>query len=96
MKKSNAAPLGDLVRQICREQGLETPLNEYRLVQSWNEVLGPTIASYTKNLFIRNRKLYVQLSSSVLRQELMMNRKRLIASLNEQVGAEVITDIIFH
>lgn len=95
MKRNETIPIGELVRLICREQGLETPLNEYRLIQSWSEVLGPTIASYTKDIFIRNQILHVQLTSSVLRQELLMCRKRLIQNLNEHVGAQVITDIIF-
>ena len=37
----------------------------------------------------------VHLSSSVLRQELMMSRQLLIRNLNSQVGAQVIVNIIF-
>jgi hypothetical protein len=37
----------------------------------------------------------VHLTSSVLRQELMMGREMLVRSLNEQVGAQVIVNIIF-
>jgi len=39
--------------------------------------------------------LYVHLSSSVLRQELMMGREMLVRNLNRKVGATVITDIVF-
>lgn len=95
MKRSDALAIGELVRQACREQGLETPLNEYRLVQSWQEVVGPTIASYTRNVYVKGQVLHVQLSSPVLRQELMMCRKQLIKNLNEKVGAAVIAEIIF-
>ncbi|NLZ73490.1 MAG: DUF721 domain-containing protein [Bacteroidales bacterium] len=95
MKKNNAASIGDLIRKYLRYEGLETPLNERRLIQAWDEVLGSSIAAYTRKLYIKNQILYVHLSSAPLRQELMMGRERLIKSLNEHVGATVITNIIF-
>ena len=95
MKRNNTESIGNLIRQSMRQEGLESPLNEYRLIQGWKEVLGPGIASYTNNLFIRNQTLYVHLTSSVLRQELMMKREQIIKNLNQHVGAQVIVNIIF-
>ena len=95
MRKQKAMPLGDIVFQMMREEGLETPYNEYRLIEAWPEVMGQGIVNYTGEVVIRNRVLYVQLKSSVLRQELYMNRKRLVQKLNEYVGAQVIENIIF-
>ena len=84
-----------MIRTFFRQNGLESPLNEYRLVQAWKEVVGPVITRYTSNLYIKNQILYVHLTSSVLRQELMMGRDLLVRNLNEQVGAQVIVNIIF-
>ncbi|NDV64994.1 DUF721 domain-containing protein [Bacteroides sp. 224] len=95
MKRNNAEKIGMLINQYLRQESLEGPLNERRLLNSWGEVLGPTIASYTQELYIRNQTLYVHLTSASLRQELMMGRELLIQSLNQKVGASVITNIIF-
>ena len=95
MRRQKAEQVGDLVRRFLREEGLETPYNEYRLVEAWPEVMGQGIANYTGEVVIRNRVLHVQLKSSVLRQELFMNRKRLVQKLNGYVGAQVIDDIVF-
>ncbi len=95
MRKQKAEQVGMLVRQFLREEGLETPYNEYRLIEAWPEVMGQGIASYTSDLQIRNGVLYVRLRSSVLRQELMSNRRQLAQRLNEYVGAQVIDNIIF-
>lgn len=95
MKRTNAEQIGELVRTYLRQEGLESPLNERRLIASWSEVLGPVIASYTSELFIKNQVLYVHLTSSALRHELMMGRELLIRNLNCHVGAQVITNIIF-
>lgn len=95
MKRNNTEQIGDVLRQFLRQQGLETPLNEYRLVDAWKDVVGPVIARYTTNLFIKNQVLYVSLSSSVIRQELMMGREMLIRNLNAQIGSQVIVNIVF-
>ena len=95
MKRNDAQQIGDMIRKFFRQNGLESPLNEYRLVQAWNDVVGPVISRYTTNLYIKNQILYVHLSSSVLREELMMGRDMLVRNLNQQVGAQVIVNIIF-
>lgn len=95
MRRNNAEQIGDMIRKFFRQNGLESPLNEYRLVEAWKDVVGPTIARYTSNLYIKNQILYVHLSSSVLRQELMMGREMLVRNLNNHVGAQVIVNIIF-
>ena len=96
MRRNNAEQIGDVIRFFLRQQGLESPLNEYRLVQAWNDVVGPAMARYASNLYIKNQTLHVHLTSAVLRQELMMARELLVKNLNQQVGAQVIVDIHFH
>lgn len=95
MKRNNTENIGDILRRFLREEGLETPLNEKRLIDAWNDLLGPAIASYTKELFIKNQVLHVHLTSSALRQELMMSRQRLVEELNRKVEATVIVNIVF-
>ncbi|MBQ8336897.1 MAG: DUF721 domain-containing protein [Bacteroidaceae bacterium] len=94
MRRGETKSIAELVRAMCREEGLETPLNEYRLINAWSQVLGPAVASYTKSLQIHNQVLFVKVTSSVLRQELLLNRKSLVRRLNEHVKAQVITDIV--
>ena len=95
MKRGETKSVAELVMAMLREEGLETPLNEHRLINAWGEVLGGAVNSYTKDLRIYNQVLYVTLTSSVLRHELFMNRKELVRKLNEHVRAVVITDIVF-
>ena len=95
MKRNNAEPIGKLIQQFLRQESLESPLNEQRLLDAWPQILGPAIASYTKELYIRNQILYVHLTSAALRQELMMGRELLVRNLNQKVGSTVITNIIF-
>ena len=53
MKRNDAEQIGKLIRSFLRQESLESPLNERRLINSWAEVLGPVIASYTRELYIK-------------------------------------------
>ena len=96
MFRRDVKNIKDLVMQNLRENGLETPLLQKRLVDAWPEVAGPSVARFTREVSIYNQVLYVKLSSSVLRTELSMRRQTFIDKLNHIVGARIITDIRFN
>ena len=52
MKRNDAEPIGKLIQKYLRQESLESPLNEQRLLDSWETVLGPTIMSYTRDLSV--------------------------------------------
>ncbi len=95
MFKRNVQSIREIVLQALREQGLETPLSQKRLVEMWPEVAGPLIASYTLNTYIYNQTLYVRLSNPALRADLSMRRQEFTKKLNDAVGELVISDIRF-
>jgi len=94
MKRNNTENVSGVILQYLRETGLETPLNEHRLIQAWGTVLGPAVSKYTKDLKIYNQVLFVTISSAAMRNELMMRRTELVSRLNSHVGAQVITQIV--
>ncbi len=95
MFKRDVKPVGNLILQALREQGLETPLQQKRLVEAWPLVAGPLIARYTLNVSIYNQTLYVRLSNPALRADLSMRRTEFVQRLNAVVGEQVIVDVRF-
>lgn len=79
---------------MLREDGLETPLNEYRAAECWHELMGPVIARYTDDINVRGGVMTIRLRHAALRQELMMQRTSIIQRINNHVGAQVIQQII--
>ena len=93
MFKRQFKGLDELLNASLRENGLETPLLERRLMDSWERVTGRTVARYTGEKFIRNQSRHVKLLNPALRQDLSMMRSQLVKRLNEAVGTVVITDV---
>ncbi len=94
-RSSNELSLKEAVEELLDVYRLTGKLNETRLMGHWNTVVGKLIADHTRNLFIKNKKLFVSIDSSVIRNELRYKKEFLIQNLNRKSGLEVIDDIIF-
>lgn len=96
MFRKDVQNIKDLIMKNLREQGLETPLLQKRLIDAWPTIAGDMVASYTDNLYIRNQTLFVHLTSPALRSDLSMMQQELVRKLNEHVGSQVIANIRFN
>ena len=81
------------MRVIIRQNGLETPLLQKRLIESWDNVVGETIAKYTTEKYIRNQDLCVHIEKPALISEVGMMKTELIRKLNNAIVSQVIRDI---
>jgi predicted nucleic acid-binding Zn ribbon protein len=96
MFRRNSILVKEVIMKNLREQGLETPLLQKRLIDAWPVVMGEAIAALTGDLYIRNQTLFVHLNNPALRMELSMQRQDVVRRLNEHVGNQVIADVRFH
>lgn len=95
MRRKNTEALGDVISRFLKEQHLQEKLDDKHIIEAWPVVLGKNISQYTSDLLIKNRVLYVTLTSAVLRHDLFLSRAEIMKALNKQVGADVITEIVF-
>ena len=89
MFKRDVKSLADILQTVLRKEGFETPLLQKRLIESWDAVVGPTVARYTGDKFIK-------ILNPALRQDLSMMRQKLVQRLNSKVGSFIISDIKFY
>jgi hypothetical protein len=94
VRRSKPVIISDLLRLFIREHNLENGFRQYRFLKLWDEILGPTVAQATVSKQLSGKKLYVSLSSSVVRAELYMHRSEIISKLNSRMGEIVIDEII--
>lgn len=92
---SNEISLKEAIIQLLKAYRLEDKINEVKLVNSWDKVVGKMIAKHTKNTYIKNRKLYVSLDSAALKSELIYSKEKIIEMLNNEAGKKTIVDIVF-
>ena len=93
MFRQHPLKVSDLMRVIIRQNGLETPLLQRRLVEAWDTVAGELIAKYTTEKYIRNQDLCIHIENPALRSEVSMMKTELICKLNNAVGGQIIREI---
>ena len=94
MRKSNTQTLGQAIKEYLKALNIDKKINEVRLINSWEEVIGKTIAKATTNIYIKNKTLFVFLNSSVIRNELFMLKEEILKALNKKAGEKIIERIV--
>ncbi len=83
-----------LDNMISGSNSLNSGLNNVKVQKIWEQTMGSNVNSYTKEVNLKNKTLYISLSSSVLRQELLYGRAKIIENLNDHLGREMIEKLV--
>jgi hypothetical protein len=79
---------------ISGSNSLNSGLNNVKVQKIWEQTMGSNVNSYTKEVNLKNKTLYISLSSSVLRQELSYGKQKIVDLINKEIGNEIITKIV--
>lgn len=86
--------IGEALKEFVSKNKLQKGLDKVNVKEVWNSEMGPAIAKYTTAIMLEQNTLYVQLSSSVLREELSYGKEKIISLLNEKLGKELVKKLV--
>lgn len=95
MRKPNDITLKEGIGKLLNVYKLKGKFDETSVIVFWPELMGKAVANRTTQIYVAQKKLFVRIESSVIKNELLMVRSGIIQKINERAGTEVITDIIF-
>ncbi|MCE2611642.1 DUF721 domain-containing protein [Flavobacteriaceae bacterium D16] len=93
-KHKNQQSIEEALQEFISTNKLQSGIDEVNVREAWERVLGNGVKQYTKGVSLRKQVLYVNLTSSVLREELSLGTSKIIEMLNEDLGREVILKLI--
>jgi len=85
----------DVLKDFVDTNNLQTGLDKVNVADTWANLMGNGVNNYTTAIQLKRDTLYVQLSSSVLREELSYGKDKIIAMLNESLGKDIIQKLVF-
>ena len=91
--------IGDLITTDLRKiVGPESrkALDAVHVINTWRQMLGTTMVRYSEGEVFENGALKIRIKSSVLRNDLFMQRTELIQKLNTQLGRQIVFAITFY
>lgn len=88
--------LKDLLKQVVHENAkLEKGIGTVKLEKAWAKQMDGMINNHTSKMYFRNGILTVYINSSTLRNQLQMNKSKVIGLLNEECGLELVKEVVF-
>ena len=84
----------DALKEFVETNKLEKGLNKVNVADAWAKLMGNGVNNYTNSVSLERETLYVQLSSSVLREELSYGKEKIINMLNEELVKIIIKKLI--
>ena len=92
-RSADSQPLKEVIDRFLKAFSLENKMKEMDVIAAWPELMGSAVAFRTKSIKIHNKILYLEINSSVMREELLHGKAIIINRINEQAGKQLINDI---
>jgi len=93
-RENNSFSIEDLMQLFIKENNLSKGMQKIKVAETWSKMMGPGISNHTSSVKLQNRTLIVQLTSSVLREELSYGKEKIIKMMNEELGNELISKLM--
>ena len=91
---SNMNSLSNVIRKIIKNPKLSKRLDNIKVIEIWEEIIGKNLEKYVIDSKVHNNKLYIKLKSSTLRNEFTYQKTDIVNQINKRFGKKVIEDII--
>ncbi len=85
--------LGDAMNKMLGESRWGKRFMAISLEEDWAEIMGDTIAKYTRSLNLSDKKLSIQTDIAPLKNELSLNKKSIIDKINAFYKKELVTEV---
>jgi len=95
MRKANDKSMKEAIEQMLQVYKIKQRFDETGIVAAWPNLVGKPVANRTKELFVHNKKLYLRIESSVIKNELMLMRSQIIEKINDEANWTLVDEIIF-
>ncbi|MBF7090099.1 DUF721 domain-containing protein [Flavobacterium sp. ALJ2] len=91
---NNQSSVGDILQKIIQVNKLQPGMDQIDVKEAWRQLMGNGVNSYTRNVVLKGTTLYVELTSSVLREELTHGKSKIITMINEELRRDVVRDVV--
>lgn len=96
MKRGKEDSIDNLINSVLGQWGYTKKIKETEVIEAWKDVIGVSIANRTLKIYMSNGKLYVQVNSSIVKNELLMLKEGIRTALNNRVGEDIVKEVIIY
>ena len=86
----------NLLNTFLKKNKLEKGLLDLEVKKVWYELMENGVSNYTTDVSLKNKTLYIKLSSPALKEELSYGKEKLINLINERFKKTIVQKIILN
>jgi len=95
MRKANDKSIKEAIEQMLQVYKIKRRFEETGILAAWPELVGKSVANRTKEIYIHDKKMFLRIESSVIKNELMLMRSQIIDKVNDKANEILVEEIIF-
>lgn len=94
-RSQSTSSFKDVFERYLETFRLKESFDQTYVTAHWEKIMGKPIASRTTAVFVKGNTLYVQLDSAPLREELVRAKSKILQLVNDEMGKNFVTDIVY-
>ena len=95
IRNTEVKPLKQVINDMFSKYRLSGKLREKQIINSWDQIMGISIAKRTSKRFIKEGILFVEITSAPLKNDLMLSKEKIIYLFEQEFGKGILKDLRF-
>ena len=92
----NNSEIKNLLNIFLKKNKLESGLLDLEVKKVWHELMENGVSNYTSDVSLKNKTLYIKLTSPALKEELSYGKEKLVKLINERFEKTIVEKIVLN
>ena len=96
VKRGEIKNISKVLEDVISQKHFKVGIDNLRVQEAWVKTMGENIQKYTYSVKFKRGILYIKLKSSVLKEELIFEKNKVITLINKELGKEYVKELVFN
>ena len=95
-KRGEIKNISKVLEDVISQKHFKVGIDNLRVQEAWVKTMGENIQKYTYSVKFKRGILYIKLKSSVLKEELIFEKNKVIKLINTELGKEYVKELVLN
>ena len=95
-RRGEIKKISKVLDDVISQKHFKIGIDNVRVQEAWIKAMGENIQKYTCDVKYKKGILYIKLKSSVLKEELIFEKNKVIKLINQELGKEYVKELVLN
>lgn len=96
VKRGEIKNISKVLNEVLAQKQFRIGIDNLKVQEAWVKTMGKNIQKYTYTVKYKKGVLFIKLKSSVLKEELTFEKRKVINLINKELGKEYVKDLVLN